>query len=205
MAIRAAGDRELAGRRAERALRQAGLVPGQVVGQASTTIQAGIVISTTPGRGRGLAGQASRSRWSSSSGQAGAQLRRPAEGGGRAVGGGQRRLAQRGHGRQEQPARGHRRAAVGALGGCVHPAPGHHDRDLQRPADRSGVPERAAASRCSQAEQTLYQAGFQVRGGPGRARSTRCSDGEPERGRPHRAARSPSYVGLSPALRVSVR
>ncbi len=34
---------------AEAALRHAGLVPGQVVGQTSTTIQSGIVISTTPG------------------------------------------------------------------------------------------------------------------------------------------------------------
>jgi eukaryotic-like serine/threonine-protein kinase len=36
---------------AQSALRQAGLIPGQVVNQASTTIQAGIVISTTPAAG----------------------------------------------------------------------------------------------------------------------------------------------------------
>jgi eukaryotic-like serine/threonine-protein kinase len=37
---------------AQSALRQAGLVPGKVVNQASTTIQAGIVISTTPAAGQ---------------------------------------------------------------------------------------------------------------------------------------------------------
>ena len=36
---------------AQSALRQAGLIPGKVVNQASTTIQAGIVISTTPASG----------------------------------------------------------------------------------------------------------------------------------------------------------
>jgi serine/threonine-protein kinase len=36
---------------AQSALRQAGLIPGKVVNQASTTIQAGIVISTTPAAG----------------------------------------------------------------------------------------------------------------------------------------------------------
>jgi serine/threonine-protein kinase len=36
---------------AQSALRQAGLIPGKVVNQASTTIQAGIVISTTPPAG----------------------------------------------------------------------------------------------------------------------------------------------------------
>ncbi|HEY9240845.1 MAG TPA: PASTA domain-containing protein [Streptosporangiaceae bacterium] len=38
---------------AQSALRQAGLIPGKVVNQASTTIQAGIVISTTPAAGTG--------------------------------------------------------------------------------------------------------------------------------------------------------
>ena len=37
---------------AQSALRQAGLIPGKVVNQASTTIQAGIVISTTPAAGQ---------------------------------------------------------------------------------------------------------------------------------------------------------
>jgi len=38
---------------AQSALRQAGLIPGKVVNQASTTIAAGIVISTTPAAGTG--------------------------------------------------------------------------------------------------------------------------------------------------------
>ena len=104
---------------AQAALRHAGLIPGKVVDETSTTIAERDRDQHHPSVGRVVAAEPSRL----AGGQhraAGAQLRRPAEGGGRAVGAGQQRLAERGRGREERPARGHDHPAVRPAGQFLH-------------------------------------------------------------------------------------
>ena len=100
----AAGDR--AGpEAAQAALRQAGLTPGQVRKEPSATIAAGIVISTTPAAGA-MWPQPEPVRLVVSAGPPMPDFVGQPPGGGPAVGLGQRRLAQRGHRRQERPPAG---------------------------------------------------------------------------------------------------
>ena len=89
---------------AEASLRHAGLIPGKVVSQTSTTIQSGIVISTTPASGVSWP-QNRPVSLVVSTGQPVPNFVGPGEGRGRAVGAGQQRLAERGGGREQHPAR----------------------------------------------------------------------------------------------------
>src|ERR1019366_2689468 len=114
---------------ARTALRQAGLVPGTVSNDPSwhrDQHESGL---------RRLLAAAQSGRARRQRGSPGSQLRRPAAAGRRAVGTAERRLAERGTGRQQQPAPGDCHQAVPGTWRGLYPRPSNNHQHLVRPAD----------------------------------------------------------------------